>query len=94
MIAAIILINLWFCCVCPRIIGAFGSRCGMRLFGKYGKPEIECFFFTDTDVDLKLLVEDIKIRSWQWISASCKSFGYSVACWFINPKACLDMLVE
>lgn len=37
------------------------------------------------------MVEQVKLKSWLWISATKSQMLYPVSCWFNNPRGCLGL---
>lgn len=47
--------------------------------------------FSGENVELVKLVEQIKLKTWLWITAKNSKFSYPVACWFSNSRECLGL---
>lgn len=45
--------------------------------------------FKDKKVDIGEMVEQVKLKTWLWISALCPRFGYPFSLWFSNPAGCV-----
>lgn len=47
--------------------------------------------FKDRKVDIGEMVEQIKLKTWMWITAKSSKFGYPVSLWFANPRGCVGI---
>lgn len=48
--------------------------------------------FKGKNVDTGELVEQIKLKSWLWLSGKSPKFNYPVFCWFSNPLGCVGLV--
>lgn len=47
--------------------------------------------FKGKKLELSETVEQVKLKSWLWISATKSQMLYPVSCWFNNPRGCLGL---
>lgn len=47
--------------------------------------------FKGKKVELGEMVEQVKLKSWLWITWKSSEFGYPVSNWFSNPRGCLGL---
>lgn len=45
--------------------------------------------FKDKKVDIGEMVEQVKLKTWLWITALFPRFGYPFSLWFANPVECV-----
>lgn len=47
--------------------------------------------FKGKEVQVGELLEQVKLKSWLWITAKDNKFKYPLASWYSNPRVCLDL---
>lgn len=48
--------------------------------------------FRDVKVNIGDMLEQVKLKSWLWVTARRPRFQYLVSNWFMNPRGCLGLL--
>lgn len=50
--------------------------------------------FKGKNIEVGYLVEEVKLKTWLWITAKYNQFNYPISSWCMNPSGCMGMIKD